>query len=443
MYLTLLLQLCKLQGLHHSGSLDEMNNIFLYHIRHKAKVLLIYDNVENFDLLLRVLPSESSNLHILVTTRCCADHALLQRADFVITLDYLSCGSALSALLGWANRARPVDEDELAYARKLVTSPLINGLPLAIAHIGTFIRQRNMSVRNYYYLLKKEEEEMKATALNIDKLLQYFHISHLRAALASVGVNHPEQLETLEHELIYRVTDNPIDKRTLLFAQFWMKNANHVYLTWQFDIEAVSPDALSVLEFASLLSSRNIPGHLLQLMSFSNSDRQAPLRFSKSLTELLSQALITTVETNDNYRCDVHALIQLTVLNRLIRKPRILHAKLTRLAAYLQQIVPKGLHNTKLQLKDSKFVEMVPHLYSVAERILTTQCDDDVCWDVVQRACDTSISSGHVDTGFRLCEKQLKVLEPIGRYVHNECRLKGVEERLCSKVNLYTNGNVT
>ena len=420
-----------------------MNKIFLHHIGHKSKVLLLYDNVEDVDLLLRVLPHEFSNVHILVTTRCCTDNKLSQKADHVITVEYLLGDNALTALFGWANRSHPVDEDELHYARRLVTCPLIQGLPLAIAHIGTFIRQANMSCRNYYHLLKREEEEMIATALNIDKLLQYFHISHLRAPLAAICVNHPGQLETLDHELICRIADNPIDQRTLLFAQFWMKNANHVYLTWQFDIESVSDDALSVLEFASLMSSRNIPGDFLQLLTFSNRDRQALRRFSKSLTELLSHALITTVETDDNYRCDVHALVQSTVWQRLRKKPHILHAKLTCLAEHLQQILPKGLRNTKLQLKDSKFVEMVPHLYSVAERILTTQCDYDVCWDVVQRACDTSICNRHVNTGFRLCERQLKILEPIGMYLHNECRLKGVEEIPCSKVTFYTNGNVT
>ena len=272
-----------------------MNKIFLHQIYRKSKVLLLYDNVEDVDLLLRVLPHGFSNVHILVTTRCCADNELSQKADHVITLEYLLGDNALMALFGWAERSHPVDKDELDYARRLVASPLIQGLPLAIAHIGTFIRQTNISCRNYYHLLKRQEEEMNATTLNIDKLLQYFHISHLRAPLSAVYVNHPEQLETLEHELISRVTDNPIDQRSLLFAQFWMKNANHVYLTLQFDIDVVSPDALSVLVFAYLLSSRNIQGDLLQLMAFSNSDRQALRRFSKSLTELLSHALITTV----------------------------------------------------------------------------------------------------------------------------------------------------
>ncbi len=92
----------------------------------------------------------------------------------------------------------------------------------------------------------------------------------------------------------------------------------------------MGPDALSVLEFATLMPSRNIPGDLLQLMAFSNSDKEALSRLSKSLTELLSHAHISTVEMNDNYKCDVHALIQLSVFIRLVKKSHILHAKLTR-----------------------------------------------------------------------------------------------------------------
>ncbi len=100
-------------------------------------------------------------------------------------------------------------------------------------------------------------------------------------------------------------------------------------------------------------------------------------------------------------------------------------------------------HITKDQLQDIKFVEMIPHLYSVTERVLTTRCDDDVCWDAVKRGCDTNICSGHVDVGFRFCEKQLKILEPIGVYVHNECLLKRIKESLRSKDVLYMNGNLT
>ena len=411
-YLTLLLQLCKLQGQRYSGNLDQMNNIFLYHIHHKSKVLLIYDNVNDFDLLLRVLPSESSNLHILVTTRCCADHSLLQRADCVITLDYLSCDNALSALFGWANIARPVDEDELQYARKLVTSQLINGLPLAIAHIGTFIRQTNVSCCDYYEKLKSQEKEMKATALDIDKLLQYFHVSNLRSSLAAIRVNTPNQLMKLPSQMIYQVTNDPFDRPNLLLAQKWMKEANHVYLTWQFDIDSVClncPNAMTVLEFTSLLSSRNIPVRILQAMAFPADDGDASDNFSECRRELLSHTLISSVEMN---ACDVHALVQQTVWQRLMGQPDCLRDKLTRLARYLLKIFQND-QDTISSLKDGVFVELIPHLYSVANRIIATSCDSEECLDLLLETCAAAIAAGHYDVLFLLSEKTFEMMKAL------------------------------
>ena len=399
-----------------SGSLDEMNTKFLYHCDQKSKALLLYDNVEDFDLLLRILPRQSSHLHILVTTRSSADHEVLNNDACKITLEYLSCDDALTALFGWADRALPVDEDELEYARRLVTSPLIQRLPLAIAHIGTFIRQTNMSCFDYYYLLKSQEDEMRATALNIDKLLQYFHISHLRAALADVGVYQPKQLQTLQPEMIYYVTRNPHDTQILELVQHWMKEANHVYLTWQFDIESVTmknPNAISVLEFASLLASRNIPCNILQSMVFSDSDRLAPYRFSLCLTDLLSHTLISTAETNETKRCDVHALVQLTVLQRLMRQPDRMNVMLTHLAQYLLCNVPNDLESIYHSLNDSKFVELIPHLYSVAKKIVETKFDNDVCLNLLNIACWTGIMAGHVDVAFRLSERMLDITESL------------------------------
>ena len=404
------------QQINGSSRLEEINSTFLSHIYQKSKVLLLYDNVNDYDLLSLVLPRQSSHVHVLVTTRSSADHEVLQIADSLITLDSLSCNDALTALFGWADRARPVDEDELEYAKRLVTNPLIHGLPLAIAHIGTFLRQTNMSCCNYYQHLKSREDEMKAAALNIDKLLEYFHISHLRASLAQVGVYQPEQLETLQPEMISFITKNPYDTQTLLFAQVWMKEANYVYLTWQFDIESVmkkNPDAMRVLEFACLLSSSNIFLDILQSMVFPDRDRLTPYRFSLCLTELSSHTLINIFETNGINRCDVHSLVQLTVLQRLVRQPDRLNDKLKHLSRYLLQNIPNDLKDISKTLYESKCFELVPHLYSVAEKIVTVKCDDEECLELVMVACLTALDAGHVDVAYRLCEKNLDMIESL------------------------------
>ena len=400
----------------HGGGLDEDNKIFMREVLQKSKVLLVYDSANDLDLINRVLPRSSSQLHVLVTTRCSSAHDLFKRADKVITLDYLSLGSAVVALFGWAERQCPHDGDELEYARKMVMLSFIRRLPLAIAHIGTFARLRRMSFGEYYGLLKSQEEELNAAALDIDKLLQYFRISNLRGSLSEVGVSHPNQLQKLSRDKIEYVTDNPRDRELIRLAQYWMKESNHVYLTWQFDIDSVSeksPDAKLVLEFASLMASRNIPGDVLQKVAFPDRGLIAASRFSLAIMDLSSHTLITTVETNEKYSCDVHALVQTAVFHRLIRQADDVHLKLTSLSQLLLQIMPVGQGDIHRSLNKNEFLELIPHIYSVAEKILMTGCQNEACYDLVENACWTALEAHHVDATCHLFEKQLDMVETL------------------------------
>ena len=398
--------------------LIEDNTLLLSHLRQRPKVLLLYDAAEDFGMLEKVLPPDTMAVHVLITTRCYGDHRLLSKANRVIRLGYLSPKDAVSTLFSWARRENPSDE-ELEYAMKMVAGLLIQGLPLAIAHIGTFVRQEKMSCRVYYELLKNREEELKAAALDIDKLLQYFHVSNLRGKLATAGVSQPHELQDISSEMIDYVTNNPTEKQRIQLAQYWMNTSSHVYLTWQFDIDAVSkksPEAMRVLEYASLLSSKNIPGRLLQAMAFPEHGSRAPCLFSKSILDLSSHTLIRTVESNDIYSCDVHALVQSTVFHRLIRQTDDLDIKLARLCHYLLRNIPVGLGDIERKLKDSEFQQLIPHVYSVAEKVLMTGCQKEVYCDLVKNACWTALTAEHFDSAAHLCQKQLEIIEScVGR----------------------------
>lgn len=416
------------------GDLIEDNMLLLSHLRQRTKVLLLYDGVDDLDLIEQVLPPDTMAVHVLITTRCSGDHRLLMKANCVIRLGYLSPRDAVSALFSWARR-QCLSDEELEYAMKMVASSLIQGLPLAIAHMGTFIRQAQMSCREYYELLESREEELKAAALDIGKLLQYFKLSPLRGKLATIGVSQPNQLQTIESDMINYVTNNPIEKQRIQLVKFWMNETNHVYLTWQFDIDSVSrksPSAMRLLEFASLLGSRNIPGRMLMVMAFPDGGRLAATQFSLSIMELSSHTLISVLETNERYSCDIHALVQLTVFQRLIRQADDLHVKLTRLAYYLLQNMPLGWKNIQGSLRQSEFLELIPHVYSVAENILMMSCQNELCCDLVMNACWTALEALHVDAGYHLCEKQLEMIESLSsnsrnvrdtpRHVTGKCR---------------------
>lgn len=399
------------------GGLDEDNSLFLSHIYGRDKVLLLYDSADDLDLVARVLPRDTAQVHILVTTRCSTNHELLKRANCVVSLGYLSPANAMVALFRWADRHVPGGGDELQFAEKIVNSSLIQGLPLAIAHIGTFVRQIEMSFCDYYGLLKSREEELTAAALDIDKLLRYFHITNLRGPLASLRVTKPRQLQILPSDVIESMDINISEKHLIRMTQFWMDESNHTYLTWQLDIESVqerSPESMRVLEFSSLMAPRNIPGRLLQSVSFPDGGRGATYQFSVALMELQCHTLVSTVETNEKRYCDVHALVQSAVFHRLLRNKDDLLVKLTTVSHYLLRNMPVGQTNITSQLHDNEFLEIIPHVYSVAEKIMLVGADDDACHELVANACRTALVAQHVDAAASLCEKQLKMVETSG-----------------------------
>jgi tetratricopeptide (TPR) repeat protein len=263
--------------------------------------------------------------------------------------------------------------------------------------------------------LKSQEEELKAAALDIDKLLQYFHVSNLRGELAAAGIKQPHELQSISSEVIDYVTSNPTERQRIRLAQYWMDTSSHVYLTWQFDIDALSkknPDAMRVLEYASLLSSKNIPGRLLQAMAFPENGGRAPCLFSRSILDLSAHALISAVESNDVYSCDVHALVQSTVFHRLIiRQTDDLDAKLSGLCHYLLQNIPVGLVDIERNLKGSEFQQLIPHVYCVAAKVLMIGCQKTVYKDFVRNACWMALTAEHFDSAAQLCQKQLEIME--------------------------------
>lgn len=171
-----------------------------------------------------------------------------------------------------------------------------------------------------------------------------------------------------------------------------------------------------MLAFASLLASRNIPGHILQSVAFPGSGRRAVVLFIYVIImELLSHSLISTIEMNDRYRCDVHALVQSTVFQRLIRQMGDLHLKLAQLSGILLQNTPQTDLDIAYGLQSGEFVQLIPHIYSVTEKILVTGCWNEVCFDLVTNACCRAVEAQHVGVAYHLCKKQLDMVEALCR----------------------------
>ena len=382
------------------------NQIFLQQIYAKDKVLLLYDGADDLNLLKKILPRDTALIHMLVTTRMGGDHPILTRADKITSLGRLGADAGVEALQAWRGLAgRRLKGRERMYARRVVSESPIEGLPLAIAHVATLMRKAGFNCEQYYRLFKVRQAQLQALALDIDKLLHYFHISNLSESLLDRGVSEPKDLSRLSDEDVQSLTMEQNERHLLSVARYFVMTTYHVHLTWQLDIETVKEtdsNAMQILSYASLMASRNIPEYVLRPLVFGD---VLPYPYRLSVSTLTSHTLVDVSESNEGCSLHMHPLVQSTVLERVLRQPDELHYRLNKMCQCLLGFLPYGDADIQRHLVDDRFISLIPHVYAVATKALRIY-DDDTC-ALVQTACRIALVSQHVDVAFYLCCEQL------------------------------------
>ena len=390
-------------------SLMEDNQTLLQYVYSKRKMLLLYDGADNLGLLQTYLPRSTAPVHVLITTRTSGNHALLTRADKVTSLTRLKTDSAVKALQAWSGRPDEVlHEEESKYAAYLVSEDPVEGLPLPIAHAGTYIEKSKVSYFQYYRLLKTKQEKLEALVLDMQKLLQYFQISNLSETLSKKGILHPDDLSKCAVEELNSVAVELKDRQLLHMAKKFIVNTDSVHLTWQLDIEMVKEtdnDAMELLLFASFLASKNIPERLLRPLVFSDDSSH---RYSKCLSTLKSHTLIDMSVRNEGYHIDIHPLVQSTVFERLLFQPEELRQRLTKLCQHLLSLLPTDANAISQSLKSDSFLSLVPHLYATAEKVVRSP-PNDASGSLLRLACEVALNLQQVDVAVNMCHIHMKL----------------------------------
>lgn len=118
--------------------------------------LLIFDNVEQIDILLQVWPSSEKG-SILITTR--SPSVASKRATEVMHLESFSMEKALEALNSLTGLDSTNDEDSAA-ANDICQ--LLGGLPLAIVQMSEYIRDRGCSYEEFLRIYRKSASKIHA-----------------------------------------------------------------------------------------------------------------------------------------------------------------------------------------------------------------------------------------------------------------------------------------
>lgn len=115
--------------------------------------LLIFDNVEQIDILLQVWPSSEKG-SILITTR--SPSVASKRATEVMHLECFSMEKALEAL----NSLTGLDQKDSVAANDICQ--LLGGLPLAIVQMSEYIRDRGCSYEEFLRIYRKSASKIHA-----------------------------------------------------------------------------------------------------------------------------------------------------------------------------------------------------------------------------------------------------------------------------------------
>ena len=392
------------------GGVFDDNDILLEQIYSKNKVLLLYDGANDLNLLEKILPRDTARVHVLVTTRMSGDHPILARADKITSLGRLGTDAGVEALQAWRGCAgQNLNRKEMMFAKRVVSESPIEGLPLAITHVATLMRKARFNCEQYYQLFKAQQAQLEDLALKMDRLLHYFRISNLSEPLMRRGMSEPKDLSKLSDEDVQSLAVEQNERHLLRLARHFVMTTKHVHLTWQLDIETVKEtdsNAMQILLYASLMACRNIPERVLQPLVFGDG---WAYQYCLSVSTLASHSLVDVSENNEGSSLCMHALVQSTMVERVLQQPEELHYRLNRVSHRLLYLLPQ-LDDIRYHLRDDQFISLIPHVYAVAEKAVWIH-SDETCIDLVEVACCIALVSQHVDVATYLCCEFLKATD--------------------------------
>ena len=384
-----------------NNPLEVINEELLDHVNKRHKMLLVYDGADDLSFLPKVLPRSSSRVHVLITTRC-DDCSALQQVSHVISLGCLEDEDAVSALSKWSGR-QPFNSQEKAAITKLAIRPPIEKLPIALAHAGTYVRKARLSYDEYYKLLQTEEVKLEALALDFDKLLRYFNAGCLHEELLLARLSNPADLKRLTDMEIDGLNMSERNKNVVKYMRNFL-SSSHVHLTWQMDIDLLArenPKALSLLKYASFLSSRDIPEKLVRPLVFRDA---AQYEYSLCVSALSSHNLVEWFETAGGYTLNIHPLVQSTVMERMHQQLGETECKLTDLCKRLFSQLPKCDKDFMTFPADDRS-QLVSHLCSLAKNVLLAGVVEETCLSLALYAVNISMHFQPAEMTCYLSEK--------------------------------------
>ena len=402
-----------------------MKERFLDLLFHReGNVLLIYDSSDDLDVVQHVVPSCSMEIHVIITTRC-RDHVLMREGK-VIHLPGLDEDAAVDCFCRWAEKYHDdgkMSEFDMDEIRSIVTHGQVKKLPLAIRRVATLMKKTGVTYRNISETLSSKEEIVNYLADDFNDILHGSGLQHLKQELASLGVTRIDQILTAKiSSLVKSGNFCSSDEEKLENMQNRLIVDREAPMHWDLDLEEVSRRsevADKILHFASLMDTSAVPTDVIRVAVLHDGlSRFKGNEFISSLY-LLSHDFSLLTYNDKEQTCDIHALVQQSVVSHMKRRNKLLPSLIC-LTKCIQELLPKSSKAMKRNLKNRKLIALAPHVYSVCDHILKLKCVMPECLELLKFSCWLAKYLYDINTAKHLAEERLQIRRRIGTRTINE-----------------------
>ena len=400
-----------------SQSLEEMNARFLDLVSKRgSNALLIYDSSDDLDVIQQLVPPCDMKVHVIITTRC-RDHKLMREGN-MIELPKLDEDAAIDCFCSWAGKCKDdgkMSKKELDEIRWIVTDRQVKLLPLAIRRVATLTKNTRVTYREMI-----EKLSLQTVQYSVDDLEDKLHgwgLQHLQQKLKSSGITRNDQILAADVASLAKSCDIcTSDEEKLKKMQERLKFDREAPMEWDLDLEEVarrSENAEKILRFTSLMATSAIPTDLIRAaVQRDGESRIGGNEFELSL-HLLSNDFSLLTWNDEERTCDIHALVQQSVVSHMKRRDKLL-PYLICLTKCMRDMLPNSSDDIQRNLNNSKLIALVPHVYSVCDHILNLKCIRQEFLELLKVSCDLAQHLHDISTAKHLAEEKLKICCRLG-----------------------------
>ena len=416
-----------------SQSLEEMNARFFDLLsQHGGNALLIYDSSDDLNVIQQFVPPCNMKVHVIITTRC-RDHELMQEGN-VIQLPELNEDAAVECFCLWAGKCnddRNMSEKEYNEIKGIVTDGQVKLLPLAIRRVATLTKKTGVTCRKM-----REKLSLGTVQYPVDDLMDKLHgwgLQHLQPKLTSSGIVRIDQILAADVASLAKSCDIcTSDEEKLKTMKERLNVDREAPMQWDLDLEEVarrSKEAEKILSFSSLMDTSAIPTDVIRAaVMVDGESRIGGNEFEFSL-HLLSDDFSLLTLNDEERTCDIHALIQQSVVSHMKRRDKF-QTFLICLTKCMQDIL-SNYDEIKRNLNNSKLIALTPHVYSVCDHILKSKCIQQECLQLLKFSCKLANCFHDIPTAKHLAEETLKIRRRLGiRSIDDAIEMSNSESNL-------------